>query len=61
MFLIPSSAAKRWVTTPAEVIPCHYNTFPPIEADAEAFKKDVQDAGFSQETVLEPGGSHTVI
>jgi len=45
---------------PAEVIPCHYNTFPPIEADAEAFKKDVQDAGFSQVTVLEPGGTHTV-
>ena len=31
-----------------------------IEADAEAFKKDVQDAGFSQVTVLEPGGTHTV-
>jgi L-ascorbate metabolism protein UlaG (beta-lactamase superfamily) len=45
---------------PSEVIPCHYNTFPPIEADAEAFKKDVQDAGFSQVVVLEPGGSHTV-
>ena len=45
---------------PAEVIPCHYNTFPPIETDAEAFKKDVQDAGFSQVTVLEPGGTHTV-
>ena len=45
---------------PSEVIPCHYNTFPPIEADAEAFKKDVQDAGFSQVTVLEPGGTHTV-
>jgi L-ascorbate metabolism protein UlaG (beta-lactamase superfamily) len=48
------------VINPAEVIPCHYNTFPPIEADAEAFKKDVQDAGFSQVTVLEPGGTHTV-
>ena len=45
---------------PAEVIPCHYNTFPPIEADAEAFKSDVQNAGFSQVTVLEPGGTHTV-
>ena len=45
---------------PAEVIPCHYNTFPPIETDAEAFKQDVQNAGFSQVTVLEPGGTHTV-
>jgi L-ascorbate metabolism protein UlaG (beta-lactamase superfamily) len=42
------------------IIPCHYNTFPPIEADAEAFKADVQNAGFSQVTVLEPGGTHTV-
>src|SRR5450432_3737740 len=24
------------------VIPCHYNTFPPIEADAQAFKADVE-------------------
>ena len=42
------------------VIPCHYNTFPPIETDAQAFKSDVQNAGFSQVTVLEPGGTHTV-
>jgi L-ascorbate metabolism protein UlaG (beta-lactamase superfamily) len=45
---------------PSEVIPCHYNTFPPIEADAEAFKSDVQNAGFSQVVVLEPGGTHKV-
>jgi L-ascorbate metabolism protein UlaG (beta-lactamase superfamily) len=45
---------------PAQVIPCHYNTFPPIEADVEAFKSDVQNAGFSQVYVLEPGGTHTV-
>ena len=24
------------------VIPCHYNTFPPIETDAQAFKSDVE-------------------
>jgi L-ascorbate metabolism protein UlaG (beta-lactamase superfamily) len=42
------------------VIPCHYDTFPPIETDAQAFKKDVQDAGFSQVYVLDPGQSHTV-
>ena len=45
---------------PAQVIPCHYNTFPVIEADAEAFKSDVQNAGFSEVIVLEPGGTHTV-
>ena len=29
-------------------------------ADAEAFKSDVQNAGFSEVIVLEPGGTHTV-
>ena len=24
------------------IIPCHYNTFPPIETDAEAFKREVE-------------------
>ena len=41
------------------VIPCHYNTFPPIEADAQAFKADVENAGFAQVVVLEPGESYT--
>ncbi len=45
---------------PQQVIPCHYNTFPPIETDAEAFKSDVQNAGFSQVYVLDPGESLTV-
>ena len=45
---------------PQQVIPCHYNTFPPIETDAEAFKSDVQNAGFSQVYVIEPGGTHKV-
>jgi L-ascorbate metabolism protein UlaG (beta-lactamase superfamily) len=43
---------------PQQVIPCHYNTFPPIEADAEAFKQDVQNAGYSEVVIVEPGGSH---
>ena len=43
-----------------QVIPCHYNTFPPIEADAEAFKQDVQNAGFSEVIVVDPGGTHHV-
>jgi L-ascorbate metabolism protein UlaG (beta-lactamase superfamily) len=45
---------------PQQVIPCHYDTFPPIETDAQAFKEDVQNAGFSEVIVLEPGGTHTV-
>jgi L-ascorbate metabolism protein UlaG (beta-lactamase superfamily) len=42
------------------VIPCHYNTFPPIETDAEAFKADVESATSSKVVVLEPGETHTV-
>jgi L-ascorbate metabolism protein UlaG (beta-lactamase superfamily) len=42
------------------VIPCHYNTFPPIETDAEAFKADVQQAGISEVTVLDPGATQTL-
>jgi len=45
---------------PQQVIPCHYNTFPPIETDAQAFKSDVQNAGFSEVIVLDPGGTHKV-
>ena len=46
--------------SPFQVIPCHYNTFPLVEADAQAFKQDVQNAGFSEVIVLDPGQSHRV-
>jgi len=39
------------------VIPCHYNTFPPIETDAEAFKKDVKS---SEVVILDPGDTHSL-
>ena len=41
------------------VIPCHYNTFPPIETDAQAFKSDVESATSSNVAVIEPGGTHS--
>ncbi len=41
------------------VIPCHYNTFPPIQADAQAFKSDVESATGSNVVVLEPGETHS--
>jgi L-ascorbate metabolism protein UlaG (beta-lactamase superfamily) len=41
-----------------QVIPCHYDTFPPIETDAQAFKADVQNAGFAEVIVLDPGAAH---
>ena len=37
----------------------HYNTFPPIETDAEAFKSEVESKTDSQVVILEPGESHT--
>jgi L-ascorbate metabolism protein UlaG (beta-lactamase superfamily) len=39
------------------VIPCHYDTFPPIETDAQAFKSDVESQTSSKVEVLEPGGT----
>jgi L-ascorbate metabolism protein UlaG (beta-lactamase superfamily) len=43
-----------------QIIPDHYNTFPVIEADAQAFKSDVQNAGFAEVIVLDPGQAHTL-
>ncbi|MBV8987869.1 MAG: metal-dependent hydrolase [Solirubrobacterales bacterium] len=41
------------------VIPCHYNTFPPIETDAAVFKSDVESATGSNVVLLEPGETHS--
>ncbi|HEY1853372.1 MAG TPA: metal-dependent hydrolase [Solirubrobacterales bacterium] len=43
----------------ATVIPMHYDTFPPIETDAEAFKSDVESQTASKVVILQPGESHT--
>jgi L-ascorbate metabolism protein UlaG (beta-lactamase superfamily) len=45
---------------PSQVIPIHYDTFPLVETDAGAFKQDVEQAGFSQVYVLNPGDTHHV-
>ena len=42
------------------VIPMHFNTFPAIETDAEAFKSDVEGKTSSKVVVLEPGESRSV-
>jgi L-ascorbate metabolism protein UlaG (beta-lactamase superfamily) len=42
------------------VIPMHYDTFPAIEADAEAFKAEVEAKTSSRVVILEPGESHSV-
>jgi L-ascorbate metabolism protein UlaG (beta-lactamase superfamily) len=41
------------------VIPCHYDTFPPIETDAQGFKSDVESATGSKVVVLQPGDTHS--
>jgi L-ascorbate metabolism protein UlaG (beta-lactamase superfamily) len=42
-----------------QTIPCHYDTFPPIETDAQAFKADVEAQGSSEVIVLAPGDTHS--
>jgi L-ascorbate metabolism protein UlaG (beta-lactamase superfamily) len=51
--------ACEWIGAD-EVIPVHYDTFPPIETDAQAFKSDVEDATTSKVVVLAPGETHVV-
>jgi L-ascorbate metabolism protein UlaG (beta-lactamase superfamily) len=41
-----------------QVIPCHYDTFPAIVADVEAFKADVEMSTASEVIVLAPGERH---
>ena len=41
------------------VIPMHYDTFPPIETDSDAFKADVEAQTSSQVVLLKPGESHS--
>jgi L-ascorbate metabolism protein UlaG (beta-lactamase superfamily) len=42
------------------VIPIHYNTFPPIKQDAQAFAQKLRRATDIDCTVLEPGGEFTL-
>jgi L-ascorbate metabolism protein UlaG (beta-lactamase superfamily) len=41
------------------VIPCHYDTFPPIETDSAAFKSEVEAQTSSKVELLQPGESFT--
>lgn len=40
------------------VIPSHYNTFPPVATDVDAYKSDVESATDSQVVILQPGETH---
>lgn len=45
---------------PQVVVPMHYDTFPPIEEDPQAFKRDVEDKGLAKVEVLQPGESFAI-
>ncbi len=51
--------AAEWIGADT-VVPVHYGTFPRIETDAQAFKADVEQAGYAQVAVLAPGETLTV-
>jgi L-ascorbate metabolism protein UlaG (beta-lactamase superfamily) len=51
---IDAVAAAEFVGA-TTVIPCHYNTFPPIETDDQAFKSDVESQTSSKVEILQPG------
>ena len=57
--LASTPSTRRSSSGAKTVIPCHYNTFPPIETDAQAFKSDVESATSSNVVVLEPGETHS--
>jgi L-ascorbate metabolism protein UlaG (beta-lactamase superfamily) len=42
-----------------QVIPCHYDTFPLVATDVQAFKAEVESAGISEVVVLAPGETHS--
>jgi L-ascorbate metabolism protein UlaG (beta-lactamase superfamily) len=44
---------------PGTVIPVHYDTFPPIETAAEAFKADVEAQTSAHVVILAPGETHS--
>jgi L-ascorbate metabolism protein UlaG (beta-lactamase superfamily) len=54
------AAVAAEMTGASTVIPMHFNTFPPIETDAEAFKADVEAKTSAAVVVLSPGESHSI-
>ncbi|MCB0028251.1 MAG: metal-dependent hydrolase, partial [Anaerolineales bacterium] len=45
---------------PKAVIPCHYNTWPPISIDADAWKAGVSAETTAEPIVLQPEESYTL-
>lgn len=51
-----SIRAIQWLK-PRYVLPCHYNTFPPIMQDAAKWADEVNSKTLSSAIVLDPGGT----
>jgi L-ascorbate metabolism protein UlaG (beta-lactamase superfamily) len=45
---------------PKQVLPTHYNTWPPIEQDAENWAEMVRAGATAEPVVLQPGHSHVI-
>jgi L-ascorbate metabolism protein UlaG (beta-lactamase superfamily) len=57
----PSDAVRAAKLLNAKtVIPCHYDTFPPIVQDGAAFAAAIAEKTSSKAVILQPGESHTV-
>ncbi len=52
-----SSLEAIKLLAPKKVLPCHYNTFPPITQDAAAWARSVKQHTSAEPVVLEPGES----
>ncbi len=54
----PADALKAVkLVKPAKVVPCHYNTWPPIEQDGDAFAAKVEAETKASAVALKPGES----
>ncbi|MFM7159716.1 MAG: metal-dependent hydrolase, partial [Planctomycetaceae bacterium] len=57
----PSDALRAVeLLRPKLVLPCHYNTWPPIAQDAEAWIKDVRQLGKTNALALRVGDTHVL-
>lgn len=55
-----SLQAVRWLR-PRFVMPCHYNTFPPIVQDGAKWASEVNSGSLSNAIVLDPGGIYELV
>ena len=52
-----AARAVEFLGSPATIIPCHFNTFPPIQQDGGAFKSIVESRTSSKVLILSPSES----